>query len=154
LKPLPVLHRNLKPGAVLLTDDLEPVIGSFSFAEWIDPDGDDEPISASGTLLYMTPEVHKWEKTGLPSDVYSYGILLYEMVTGKQRFAHLKGGDVSNLKLRVIKGERPQLPEDMPTAFKELLPRLWDADPSQRPTFAQIIEESDKLRFEGCDETA
>jgi serine/threonine protein kinase len=149
-----ILHRDLKPANILLTTDLEPVICDFGLSAWLDPTNPTSNEDSVGTPLYMAPEVINGENYGTPIDVYSYGVLLYQLITGDMPFSHLAHGKIFDLQRHILQGERPQLPDDTPPGFKELVPRLWNADPNQRPTFAQIIEESDKLRFPGCDESA
>jgi hypothetical protein len=78
-----VIHCNLKPENILLDQDLEPKITDFGFAKLLSRSGSNQNVSrARGTLGYIAPE---WV-TGLPItakvDVYSYGVVLLELVTG------------------------------------------------------------------------
>jgi len=84
---LGVLHRDIKPSNILLHRDGTPVLADFGLAKMA---AQDKKLTASGTVLgtpaYMSPEQAAGEELGPASDIYSLGIVAYEMLTGRVPF--------------------------------------------------------------------
>lgn len=98
---------------------------------------------AGGTFGYMAPEL--FEKDAKPSkeaDIYSFGIVAYEVITGTRPFAQYGMGE---LLLRVPQGLRPARPDGpVPIGFGqgtwEFAERCWDGNPAQRPSAKAVLE--------------
>jgi serine/threonine protein kinase len=108
----------------------------------------------TGTRRYMAPEVVLCKYYGKPVDVFSFSILLWEILSLTQPF---KGFQYEkHTKLVVQKGFRPPIKNEWPTLIKHVLKEAWRDDPAQRPTFDQICnslagEVSDSDSVHGID---
>ena len=97
----------------------------------------------TGSLRYMAPEVVLRKPYSEKADVYSFGILLWQMARDKIPFKGLSKEEF--IELVVHQGERPKLDRSWPTPFTALLKQCWDADPLKRPSFTMIVMELNKL---------
>ncbi|WPT11646.1 Serine/threonine/tyrosine-protein kinase HT1 [Picochlorum sp. SENEW3] len=89
------------------------------------------------TIAYASPEIMSDGYTSKASDIFSLGVLIWEVWAGE-----LAWGDArpAQILYAICEGERLPIPEDMPAALAELLHRCWLLDPDERPTVDNIIE--------------
>ena len=112
-----------------------------------------------GSLLWMAPEIMDQGDCavyGLESDVFSYGIVLYEIITRRCPWDTIKNGPLwSKVSEKVIAGERPLIEIPMKRdvlrseygrVLLELMERCWSQDPSERPTFDLVAREIHNVR--------
>ncbi|MFD9739156.1 serine/threonine-protein kinase [Umezawaea sp. NPDC059074] len=132
-----VVHRDVKPGNVLLGDSGAVKITDFGISRAIDDASATATGRSVGTPAFFSPEVAKGEDGGYPSDVFSLGATLYNAVEGTPPFG-ISENSIAQLH-RVAEGTiRP--PEKAGTLTPVLL-RLLDPDPDTRPTMAEAAEE-------------
>ncbi len=90
-----------------------------------------------GTPRYMAPEVGLSLGYSLPADVYSFGILLWEICSLSKPFSSIK--TPADFDWRVFtEGERPPIETNWPGAVKELMSTCWSALPSERPNMLDV----------------
>jgi serine/threonine protein kinase len=100
----------------------------------------------TGSLRYMAPEVALRKAYNEKVDIYSFGIILWQMVTGSLPF---KGVSKAEYMAEVVgAGKRPKLSKDMPLELTSLMSKCWDEDHARRPTGKQIVEMLESVR---CD---
>ncbi|CAL9247361.1 unnamed protein product [Arabidopsis halleri] len=132
-----IVHRDLKPENVLIDKDFHLKIADFGIAceeEYCDVLGDN-----TGTYRWMAPEVLKRIPHGRKCDVYSFGLLLWEMVAGAVPYEEMKLA--AQVAYAVInKNIRPVIPKDCPAAMKELMELCWSSQTDKRPEFWQIVK--------------
>jgi serine/threonine protein kinase len=143
----PIIHRDVKPTNLLVDDNWNVKICDFGLSTITR----DKPVVdnglAPGTPLWMSPEVLQGKVLNEKVDIYSYGIVLWEMLTGQEPFTD---HDSYNAFVQAvcIEKERPPIPEDMHPSLSNLLELCWHADPSMRCTFEQIITKLDDAMVE------
>jgi serine/threonine protein kinase len=130
-----IVHRNLTPSNILLTDMLEAKIGDFRFAETLHADELSSPALVNAPE-YTAPEV-RGSDSGGPADVFSFGIILWEMTKGKKAFTHIPW---SSIRRRIRDGLRPDLTGVQPVV-SALLKKCWSQNPVDRPTFDWVLNE-------------
>jgi sterile alpha motif and leucine zipper-containing kinase AZK len=99
-------------------------------------------MSLVGTYPWMAPEIIKGLSVTPACDVYSYSVVLWEILTCEVPFKGLEGLQVAWL---VVKGERLTVPQSCPLSFANLMQRCWEAEPHKRPTFKQILEDLESM---------
>jgi len=143
-----VLHRDLKPSNIGFTLDGKVKLIDFGLARIVDnasPDSDDvyEMSGETGSLRYMAPEVADCRPYNHKADVYSFGIILWEIVSFQKPF---DGMSRDEFYARVVHGgERPVINKRWPTELSDLMQLCWDFTPDVRPNFAGVLERLDAM---------
>mmetsp|Transcript_43719 Transcript_43719/g.137291 ORF Transcript_43719/g.137291 Transcript_43719/m.137291 type:complete len:141 (-) Transcript_43719:57-479(-) len=96
-----------------------------------------------GTPYWTAPEVIRQENYTLKADVFSYAIILWELVTGKEPYDGMEGLNVAYAV--ADDGLRPDVPNICPEGYPELLAECWSDDPEERPEFGKILERLQEL---------
>lgn len=91
-----------------------------------------------GTCLYMAPEIVKEEPYNEKADVFSYGVVLFEVFTRRLLVQGAAGDNVQAFAYRVAEGYRPKMPENMDSRIWYLVQMCWQQDPCLRPSMAQV----------------
>jgi len=137
-----LLHKDMKSGNLLITADWKVKICDFGQSE----EGAKTPTvdeGVGGTARWTAPEVIAGETYTEAADVYSFGIILWELATRKIPFDDVPSYDLNKL---VIGGTRPPEPSDeCPREYKDLMKQCWAPRPTQRPSFPEIVKTFQKL---------
>ncbi|RHZ88505.1 hypothetical protein Glove_22g76 [Diversispora epigaea] len=128
-----IVHRDLNSGNILYNaSSFDWKISDLGFSGPVD-----KPLnSIYGNLSYIAPEVLCDQIYTTKSDIYSIGILMWEIATGKTPFGdHEHDLDLS---LAIVKGYRPKINDDIPHEYLTLMKQCWDANPDNRPNTLTI----------------
>lgn len=87
----------------------------------------------------MAPEVALHKRYDERVDVYSYGLIVWEMATLKKPFEDLNRQEFFEEVVRA--GHRPNLNKKWPSSFCELIERCWSADPALRPSMGEVVSD-------------
>ena len=118
----------------------------------VDNNGTYKLTGFTGSPLYMAPEVAKSLPYNLKADVYSFGILFWQIMALKKPFPKLT---MKTLEEFVVNGgRRPDLEEDWSRNVKELMQSCWDADISIRSDFDEVKEQLQNECYYGSEEMA
>jgi hypothetical protein len=141
-----IVHRDVKPANILFRADGTPLLSDFGIAKDFTVD---KELTSTGTILgspfYMSPE----QAEGLPvdgrSDIYSLGVIFYEMLTGQKPY---EGDSAIKVIMKHIQSPVPQLPPEL-DQFQPLLNRIMAKDRDQRIGDAgELVTEVEDLREE------
>eukprot|EP00590_Aulacoseira_subarctica_P010550 CAMPEP_0172437842 /NCGR_PEP_ID=MMETSP1064-20121228/72475_1 /TAXON_ID=202472 /ORGANISM="Aulacoseira subarctica , Strain CCAP 1002/5" /LENGTH=635 /DNA_ID=CAMNT_0013186349 /DNA_START=234 /DNA_END=2138 /DNA_ORIENTATION=- len=146
-----VLHRDLKPDNIGFTLDGTLKVLDFGLARVVEnasPDFDEvyDMSGETGSLRYMSPEVSDNRPYNHKADVYSFGIILWELVTRKKPY---EGMSRETFYQRVVRGdERPPIHKKWPKELSQLMKRCWSGTVKDRPNFDEIVVTIDRLLSE------
>jgi serine/threonine-protein kinase len=136
-----VVHRDIKPGNILLDANGNATVTDFGIALVTSRPARELLGSTTGTPHYMSPEQSLGEQVDGRSDVYALGIVLYEMLTGTCPFL---GRNATEVIAKHISAPIPKLSErepEAPAALVRLVDRMLAKDPGGRPTAAELVKE-------------
>ncbi|EYU31606.1 hypothetical protein ABFS82_13G042000 [Erythranthe guttata] len=148
-KPEAIIHRDLEPSNILRDDSGHLKVADFGLSKLIivaKTIKEDKPLSSQQTSWrYVAPEVFRNEEYDTKVDVFSFALILQEMIEGCPPFAKRKEIEVAKA---YVDNERP--PFEAPVkhyayGLRQLIEECWDQKPSKRPTFKEIILKLDEM---------
>jgi serine/threonine protein kinase len=134
-----IVHRDLKPSNLLVDENWNVKVADFGFARIKE---ENATMTRCGTPCWTAPEVIRGDKYDERADVFSFGVVMWEVLTRKQPFA---GRNFMGVSLDVLEGKRPQIPNDCPPEFTKMLKRCWHASPGKRPHMDDVLAFLDGL---------
>jgi serine/threonine-protein kinase len=143
-----IVHRDIKPGNVLLDNNKRPYICDFGVAR-VDTSTLTQSGTAVGTPSYMSPEQVIGKKIDKRSDIFSIGCILYEILTGRRPF---EAESITTVIYKIINEEPPaisELKKGLPAGFEKIVTKALAKDPNDRyqncKQLAEDLRNLDKL---------
>ncbi|KAK6975623.1 serine/threonine-protein kinase drkB [Biomphalaria glabrata] len=144
----PVLHLNLNSHNVLLGPEFHAKIADFGFSK-LKHEADTKlpktsrPKHVTGNLpLWMAPELICAGEVTAKADIYSFAVVLWEMITNKLPY---EGCSVYQVLEQVRTNKRPLIPDHCPPDLCRLIQKCWDQNPAARPGFKEILKALEQL---------
>ena len=153
-----VVHRDIKPDNVLFDEEGNAYLADFGIAKdlRLTADEDDEfDGSLTGSPFYLSPEQAQAQPVTAQTDIYSLGIVIYEMLTGQPPFSAEE--NLVALLLRHINDPLPPLSElrpDLPTELEDVLQRATAKDPAERYVDALALAKAFRRALKGAEDAA
>jgi hypothetical protein len=159
----PRIHRDIKSANLLVSHSWVVKVSDFGSARLVRREGTRQPTSVArqreeasdgtpllqsdlmltrgmGSLLWRAPEIFATENYGTSADVYSYGIVLWEILCREDPYRDHSFGWIDDVSRAVQGGTRPSLPPSAPSCYVQLMKDCWQANPDARPTSTQIVD--------------
>ncbi|KAM5568745.1 serine/threonine-protein kinase STY46-like [Rosa sericea] len=136
----PIVHRDLKSSNLLVDKNWTVKVGDFGLSR-LKHETFLINKSGMGTPQWMSPEFLRSEPTDEKSDIYSYGVILWELATEKIPWDNLNPMQV--IGAVGFMNQRLEIPKDVDPKWASIIESCWHSDPASRPTFLELLE---KLR--------
>ena len=128
-----IVHRDLKSHNILFSTRMVAMVSDFGTARFLSRTTE---ATKTGTLRWMAPEVINEEKFNMKCDIYSYAMILLEMMEHKVPYDGANDFKAATL---ATSGQRPALGDNMPGYIHSLIESCWAHNPTERPPFCDIV---------------
>ena len=132
----PIMHRDIKPENILVTTNMQAKLSDFGWSNYIQPG--DKRNSICGTPIYLAPEMINGTGHDEKVDIWSIGVLLFELLTGDQAWA---GDNVETVKYNIC-NLKISWPEDIDILAVDLISQILTIDPDERISLSDILNHS------------
>jgi len=150
----PVFHRDMKSLNLLVNEDWVVKVCDMGLARFDTPDQAKTMGKLCGTYAYLAPEIFFGEKFEAKADIFSMGIVLWELavrvIKGKYEVPYEEFPDLRQEFLIAIKvaeaGRRPTIPTSCPPPWSDLIRRCVEHSPADRPTTAEMLKDLEEMK--------
>src|SRR4051812_9785444 len=135
-----IIHKDYHSRNIFLTDTFA-VIGDLGISKSALEDSNNEIY---GIIPYVAPEVFQRQKYSKASDIYSFGMIMWELITGRKPFWDQNHD--TELIIRICDGFHPPIISNTPEGYIELMQECWHSDPMKRPTAVNLMDKIKNMR--------
>lgn len=139
LRP-PIIHRDLKSPNLLVTQLFRVKVADFGQSRSVTRT--QTMTHAVGTPIWSSPEVLKKNHYTEKADVYSFGIVMWEVLTRDVPYADINQFQII---VEVVRGLRPRIPVDTPKPWYDIMTASWQEEAQRRPAFSQIVRDIEAI---------
>ncbi|XP_051129287.1 serine/threonine-protein kinase EDR1-like [Andrographis paniculata] len=139
----PIIHSNLKSSNLLVDKNWTVKVGNFGRSCL---KNDSYSTTKKGTPQWMAPEVLRNEPSDEKADVYSFGVILWELVTHRIPWDHLNSMQV--IGVVGFMNQHLQIPKDVEPQWRHIIESCWHSDPKWRPSFQELVEKLNAMHQE------
>ena len=132
----PIMHRDIKPENILVTSNMQAKLSDFGWSNYIQPG--DKRNSICGTPIYLAPEMITRIGHDEKVDIWSIGVLLFELLTGDQAWA---GDNVETVKYNIC-NLKISWPDDIDVLAADLISQILKINPDERMSLSDILNHS------------
>ncbi len=138
-----IVHRDVKPGNVLLADDGTALLADFGIARLVDDTRHHTSTgTVVGTVAYLAPEQVAGEQVTTAADVYAWGLVLLETLTGERAYT---GSSVESALARLTR--QPAVPDALPSQWRALLLAMTARHAAHRPTATEVASRLQAMTY-------
>lgn len=143
-----IIHRDIKPQNILISEDGMIKVTDFGIAKAANTNTVTSTATAMGSVHYISPEQAKGRFCDEKSDIYSLGITMYEMITGKVPFDHENGVTIALMHLQNDIVPPSEIKEGIPDSLEKIILKCVMKKPEERYQTAEELIEDLKLVFQ------
>ncbi len=142
-----IVHRDIKPQNIMMLEDGTIKVGDFGIARITSSETRTMTDRAMGSVHYISPEQASGDKTDEKSDIYSLGVMLYEMLTGELPFNSENPVSVAIMQMQTAPRKLREINPDIPEGLEEITLRAMQKEPSRRyPSAAAMLTDIDAFK--------
>lgn len=142
-----IVHRDIKPQNIMLLEDGTIKVMDFGIARFARDEHKATTDKAIGSVHYISPEQASGEPTDEKSDLYSVGVMMYEMLTGKLPFDGETPEQVAVMQMQAIAPAPRTINEEIPEGLEEIIVRAMQKDPGKRyQSAAEMLRDIDEFK--------
>ncbi len=141
-----IIHRDFHSGNIFFdSNPYDVYIGDLGISKSATESTDDNNNENYGIIPYMAPEIFQGQKYTKASDIYSFGMIMWEFMTGRRPFWDRIHD--AELIIEICDGLRPPIVTNAPEGFIDLMKECWHSDPEKRPIATDIHKRINKISF-------
>jgi len=133
-----IVHQDYHSGNIFMTASKSPITGDLGLSKSAIESSDNENKEVYGIIPYVAPEIFQGQQYTKASDIYSFGMIMWELMTGRRPFWDQSHD--TDLIIEICDGLRPPIITNAPKGYVKLMRKCWHSDPNKRLTLNVYIK--------------